>query len=72
MHESVALLIAARAGLVEHEDDALAVVADLRRRFGVDEDAATAVVTAAQLLEASPRPASDFSADVDLTRPAPR
>ena len=72
MHDSVALLIAARAGLVEHEDDALAVVADLRRRFGVDQDAASAVVTAAQLLEASPRSAADISADVDLTRPAPR
>ena len=45
MQDSVALLLAARSGLAEHDDEQQ-VVADLCQSFGVDADDATATVFA--------------------------
>ena len=60
MQDSVALLLAARSGLAEHDDEQQ-VVADLCQSFGVDADDATATVFAARLLSDAPgRPSSPF------------
>ena len=53
MQDSVALLLAARSRLADHDDERQ-VVADLCRSFGIDEADALATVLAARLLSDVP------------------
>ena len=73
MQDSVTMLLAATAAIAEHGDEPHIVVADLCRRFGVDEDAALAMATAAQLIARAPRSSrgDDLVRDDVVVRPCP-